>query len=72
MFDRGAERAARERELLAGKDLSEDERRRQMRRLRFQISRNVGKEGRFRPPPKRFSVGGALEHFGLSGDWPKK
>ena len=72
MLDRAQERWARERALLVDTKLSEDERARRLASVRSEVRVAVGKESRFRLPPRGFTVQGAIELFELSGDLPKK
>jgi len=68
MLDRAAERAERLEKITNNKALEEKHRERQLAVFRRQTRRDVGKEGRFRLPPKGFSVEGAKELFRMTGD----
>ena len=68
MLDRAKERAAADRKILANKELSTKEQERELRRHRRSIKWAIAKEGRFRLPPKGFSIKGAEKLFEMTGD----
>lgn len=72
MLDRAQARWAQDKKIQADMTLSDQERERQLARFRGEMSGAVAKEGRFRLPPKGFTVQGAIELFQLSGDLPQK
>lgn len=72
MLDRAAQRWAREQDIRTDKKLGVGERDRKLARHRDDVGRAVAEEGRFRLPPKGFTIEGAIELFQLSGDLPKK
>ena len=72
MLDRAAERAAREKAIRADTSLNEKERDAKLAKFHSDVLRAVGEEGRFRLPPRGFSIDGAVELFRLSGDLKDK
>nr|CAA9212236.1 hypothetical protein AVDCRST_MAG63-13 [uncultured Armatimonadetes bacterium] len=72
MLDRAAERWSRERAIRADKALNAADRERRLAAFRGGVRAAVGREGRFRLPPRGFTVEGAVELFRLSGDLPRQ
>ena len=68
MLDRATERAEREKVIRADKGLGDKEREAKLASFRVEVRKTVGDEGRFRLPPRGFSIEGAMELFRLSGD----
>ena len=72
MLDRAAERGGREKAIRADKGLDDEERDAKLASFRAEVRRAVGEEGRFRLPPRGFTIQGAVELFELSGDLKEK
>jgi hypothetical protein len=72
MLERADERRAREQAIRADATLSKAHKERRLASFRDDMRSAVAKEGRFRLPPKGFTIQGAVELFELSGDLPKK
>ncbi len=72
MLDRAAQRWDQEMSLRADKSLSFDERKRKLDLFHAKVRKDVGSEGRFRLPPRGFTIKGAIELFQMSGDLSKK
>jgi len=72
MLDRAADRAKQEKAIRTDKSLSEKERDAKLAGFHADVRKAVGQEGRFRLPPRGFSIQGAVELFELSGDLKKK
>ena len=72
MLERARGRWAREQAIRSGPEARAEGRERRLADFRDEVRRAVADEGRFRLPPKGFSVAGAVELFRLSGDLPKR
>ena len=68
MLDRAKERAEKARAIANDKDLTERQRERRLAAYLRKVKWDIGREGRFRLPPKGFSVEGAKELFRMTGD----
>lgn len=68
MLDTAARRADEEQTILNNKELSEEEREKQLTAFRKQVKRAVGDEGKFHLPPKGFTIKGATKLFEMTGD----
>ena len=72
MLDRARDRWVGEQEVRSAKNLSEGQRQSKLASFRAEIRNAVGNEGRFRLPPRGFTIQGAVKLFELSGDLPQK
>ena len=68
MLDRANERADRLQEIVTNKEITDEERAKLVRNFRWKTKFDVGREGRFRLPPKGFSIEKAKKLFEMTGD----
>ena len=72
MLDKAKQRFEAEKAIILNKKLSTSEKTKQISDLRKKVKKQVGEEGKFRMPPKGFSIKQALELFEMTGDYKKK
>ncbi len=72
MLDRSVERFGREQKIRADRSLNEKERERKLATFHAEVRKAMADEGRFRLPPRGFTIEGAKELFRLSGDLKDK
>ena len=74
MLDKAAARAKEEQQILTDKSLNEPAKQKSLTDFRKRVKKEVGHEGRFRFPPKGFTIEGATKLFDMSGDiaWVEK
>ena len=68
MLDRSLKRFERHQAIVNDKSLSATERKKKLIGHRIDVKKAIAKEGRFRLPPKGFTIDGAKQLFRLSGD----
>lgn len=72
MMDRSLERFAKERKVILNSKLKISEKVKAISELRETAKKEIGEEGKFRLPPKGFSIKNALMLFEMTGDYKKK
>ena len=72
MLDRADQRSEQAKKIRADKSLDDKAREAKLASFHEEVRKAVGADGRFRLPPRGFSIQGAVELFELSGDLKKK